>query len=282
MINRLSESYDLERVVADTISSMPTDWSGEGFEEHRQLYGAYQLMYGEASENAEEYRIKVTPEVDESAIGEFDPVPLPIEPRLEGTDAAEQLQQQGVEVQVEGDTQSLEATIDGADGQTLLEYVNGDASDLSMKITDQDGKTLVENVTGNTSSLAAAIAAYEGRTITVNIVGNRMFASGGRATSASIFGEAGPEWAIPEEHSERTADLLNAARSASGFTWPELLARYGGLNANAGNTPTTIIYSPTIHAADASGVEQVLLADKERLNRWFEEKKLRDEVEVYA
>ena len=108
------------------------------------------------------------------------------------------------------------------------------------------------------------------------------FAEGGRATTASIFGEAGPEWAIPEQHTQRTAELLNAAREASGFTWGDLLARFGGLNANPQNVPATIIYSPTIHAADASGVEQLLLADKERLNRWFEEKKMRDEVEVYA
>ena len=111
-----------------------------------------------------------------------------------------------------------------------------------------------------------------------------MFAAGGRATSASIFGEAGPEWAIPEEHSERTADLLNAAREASGFTWTDLLTRYGGLNANpnAGTIPTTIIYSPTINAQDATGVEKVLSDDKERLEKWFAEKKMRDEVEVYA
>ena len=34
------------------------------------------------------------------------------------------------------------------------------------------------------------------------------YAEGGRADEASIFGEAGPEWAIPEEHSARTASLL--------------------------------------------------------------------------
>ena len=283
MYEQLSQSYDLERVIADTKQYMPYEgaWAEEG-SAMREPWGMYQLMYGEASANAEDYRITVTPEVDTSAIGEFDPVPLPIEPRVEGTDAAEQLQSQGVTVDVDADTQSLEATIDGADGQTLMEYVDGDASNLQMSISDQDGKTLVENVTGNASSLAAIINSYNGRTITVNIQGNKMFASGGRATTASIFGEAGPEWAIPEEHSQRTADLLNAAREASGFTWPDLLARYGGLNANTDSQPTTIIYSPTIHAADASGVEQVLLADKERLNKWFEEKKMRDEVEVYA
>ena len=54
------------------------------------------------------------------------------------------------------------------------------------------------------------------------------------------------------------------------------------MNARAGNTPTTIVYSPTINAQDATGVEQVLRNDKERLDKWFEEKKMRDEVEVYS
>lgn len=108
------------------------------------------------------------------------------------------------------------------------------------------------------------------------------YAEGGRATEASIFGEAGPEWAIPEEHSERTAELLNAAREGAGFTWPELIARNGGLNAGSGGGGRTLIYSPTIIASDAAGVEEKLLEDKERLNRWYAEKQLRDDLEVYA
>lgn len=107
------------------------------------------------------------------------------------------------------------------------------------------------------------------------------YAEGGRADTASIFGEAGPEWAIPEEHSRRTADLLNAARAASGFTWPELLAETGGLN--AGNSRSvTLTYSPTIIANDATDVEAKLLQDKSRLERWMRDKQIRDEVEVYA
>ena len=109
-----------------------------------------------------------------------------------------------------------------------------------------------------------------------------LYAEGGRATTASIFGEAGPEWAIPEEHSERTAALLDAARAASGFTWPDLLARYGGLNANANNSPTTLVYSPVINAQDARGVDAVLQADKRRFERWFEERRMREAMEVYA
>lgn len=108
-----------------------------------------------------------------------------------------------------------------------------------------------------------------------------LFAEGGRATTASIFGEAGPEWAIPEEHSQRTADLLDAARQASGFTWPELLARNGGLNGGGVQT-RQLIYSPTIIAQDARGVEEKLLEDKARLDRWWAETKLREDLEVYS
>lgn len=98
----------------------------------------------------------------------------------------------------------------------------------------------------------------------------------------SIFGDAGPEWAIPEEHSARTADLLNAAREASGFTWPELLERYGGLNAGVNHAPKTLVYSPTINANDVTGVREALDEDKRRLEKWMEDKELRDEIEVFA
>lgn len=43
-----------------------------------------------------------------------------------------------------------------------------------------------------------------------------------------------------------------------------------------------IIYSPTIYANDANGVEQKLIEDKERLDRWWSEKQMHDDVEVYA
>lgn len=112
------------------------------------------------------------------------------------------------------------------------------------------------------------------------------YAFGGRATTASIFGEAGPEWAIPEAHTERTAELLNAAREASGFSWGDLLGRFGGLNANPNNQSVVVHYSPTINAQDARGVADVLAADKSRLLKMVKdmlaEQRLRDEVEVYA
>lgn len=200
------------------------------------------------------------------------------------------LQDQGVDVNVDGDTTEIEADIDGIEGQTLMEYVDGDATGLEMSITDQDGRTLQENVTGDASQLAAVINSYAGRTITVNIRGRQMFAEGGRATAASIFGEAGPEWAIPEEHTQRTADLLMAAAAASGFTWPDLMAAAVGAGSSGGSsgggttTTTTaqpLVYAPVISAPDATGVESVLREDKDRLAKWWEERQMREAAEVY-
>lgn len=206
-----------------------------------------------------------------------------IQAPVEGFDKVTQLQNQGVKVDVDGDTQQIEAKIDGQNGQQLLEYVDGDATNLSMSISDQDGKTLRENVTGDASSLARIINSYNGKVITVNILGRKLFASGGRATEASTFAEAGPEWAIPEKHDENTAALLDAARAASGFSWGEIISRFGGLNADpSGPAKGTLIYSPTIHAENADGVDRVLKDDKDRLDDWYRNKQMHDSMEVYA
>lgn len=108
-----------------------------------------------------------------------------------------------------------------------------------------------------------------------------MFAEGGRADAPSIFGEAGPEWAIPEEHSDRTLALLQNAATASGFTWDEILSRTGGLNA----TPAqgrTFVFSPTIYANDAKGVDRALRDSEARMNTWWDEKKRDEERVVYG
>lgn len=210
------------------------------------------------------------------------PVPMNVLPFVDGMNPIDELTAQGFQIDVSGDTQQLQGVIDAEDGQTLMQYVDGDTDDLHMKIQDQDGQTLVENVTGDATELAAIINRFRGQVIRLNITGTRMFAEGGRATTASVFGEAGPEWAIPEEHSERTAALLNAARLASGFTWGDILGRFGGLNANANNMPGTLIYSPTINANDARGVEEALMNDKKRLDKWYQDRVLKDKLEVYS
>lgn len=144
-------------------------------------------------------------------------------------------------------------------------------------------------ILGDNTLLKQSIDEMDGREISVNVRGaagggggKRMslYAEGGRADEASIFGEAGPEWAIPEEHSRRTAELLDRARAASGFTWDELLSRNGGLNAGGGER--TIVYSPTIYAQDAAGVEEKLIEDKKRLLKMLRDLKMKDDVEAYA
>lgn len=102
------------------------------------------------------------------------------------------------------------------------------------------------------------------------------FAEGGRATTASIFGEAGAEWAIPEEHSERTAELLLSAAQASGFTWGELLSRTGGLNASANSDGGTFVYSPTyqINGGDTEALREELEKERVRMKKWWTEQQM--------
>lgn len=290
VIESIKGSYDFDKLLAGVDNAYFDSYD-------KDMFAAYRLLLDDTL-NAEDYRIQVTPEVDKTPLEQIseDPVFVDIQPRNDGM-GLEDLENQGVTVEVEGDTTTLSATIEAQDGQTLLAYIDGDPSQLSAKIYEEDGKTLIENVDGDTSALAAAIDQYNGRVITVAVryassglpsSGSKSgggksgkFAEGGRATSASIFGEAGPEWAIPEQHTQRTAELLNAAREASGFTWPDLLSRNGGLNAGEKES-WTLVYSPTIVAGDATGVEQKLMEDKNRLEKWLRDKKLHDAVEVYA
>ncbi len=120
---------------------------------------------------------------------------------------------------------------------------------------------------GNTALLEKASSAANMQT----------YAEGGRAEEASIFGEAGAEWAIPEEHTQNTASLLMRAAAASGFTWPELITaaanRSGQASQNAANTLT---YSPTfiINTDRAEEVEDILRRDRENMKRWWNETRL--------
>lgn len=174
---------------------------------------------------------------------------------------------QNAEEYLLSDEQQMKTTVD----------VDADTSKLEEKVNMYDGKVITMYVAlGNENELKNSFG-WRNRLYTTPL-----FADGGRADEPSIFGEDGAEWAIPEEHSDRTARLLDAARAASGFTWAEILSRYGGMNANASNMPTTIVYSPTINATDATGVEQVLREDKRRFEKWLAEKQMRDSVEVYA
>ena len=220
-----------------------------------------------------------------------------------------------VEATVSGDTAELEAAIYEQDGLYLVSYVEGDTTELESDIDEQDRRDLTANVDGDVSGLIAAIESVNGMSVTVRVKGSglssltgdsssksgssssssgkkssgllsKFFAEGGRATEASIFAEAGPEWAIPEEHSARTASLLDQARQASGFTWGDLINRNGGLNGTPNNKTVNLTYAPTINAGNADGVERALVSDKNRLmamlRSMMDEMNMRDDAEVYA
>ena len=192
------------------------------------------------------------------------------------------------------DSTGMEADAQTAGAAAETSLMDGFGDPMLDATVDAAGITTDASSAGSTA-VAALYESWGSPTLTARVSysgirsGNSLiggskfslFEEGGRATEASIFGEAGPEWAIPEEHTDRVASLFNAAREAAGFTWPELIARNGGLNAGGG-TPAQIIYSPTIYANDANGVEQKLIEDKERLDRWWSEKQMHDDVEVYA
>ena len=102
-----------------------------------------------------------------------------------------------------------------------------------------------------------------GRHLNVNFDSTAQYAEGGFADSPSIFGEAGLEAAIPVSHSDRTAELLNATRQASGFTWGELMGLSTATRAST-DLSVSIVYSPTINGGggDMAGLLQ---RDKENL-----------------
>lgn len=172
--------------------------------------------------------------------------------------------------------QKIEVTDDGTAAETHaeIEQVFSEPIEQEVQIVYKGGSTYVQKS-------APGVIHTPGKGLFSNMLS--LFAEGGRSEEPAIFGEDGPEWAIPEEHSSRTAQLLDAARRGSGFTWKEILERNGGLNANPQSGGSrTLVYSPTIYARDADGVEARLLEDKARLEKWWRERALREEVEVYA
>lgn len=172
--------------------------------------------------------------------------------------------------------QKIEVTDDGTAAETRaeIEQVFSEPIEQEVQIVYKGGSTYVQKS-------APGVIHTPGKGLLGNMLS--LFADGGRSEEPAIFGEDGAEWAIPEEHSSRTAQLLDAARRGSGFTWKEILERNGGLNANPQSGGSrTLVYSPTIYARDADGVEARLLEDKARLEKWWRERALREEVEVYA
>ena len=138
-----------------------------------------------------------------------------------------------VETAAEAGSEAASALVESANaGENVIE---------TQVVTDQTGEELAQGVidaaqeTANQNEITIPLkpmlvspgnqnaiqAMFENHKIQLPYVG---FASGGRADVPSVFGEAGPEWAIPEEHSARTAALIDAVRRASGFSWAELVS----------------------------------------------------------
>lgn len=163
------------------------------------------------------------------------------------------------------------ATPDFANAAELQTQAAGDAqtyvNQAQATLNANPLKIKVDMVMGN-----------NGVKLPASLVGRGLngYADGGRADTASIFGEAGPEWAIPEKHTARTASLLDAAAKASGF---------GSMGLTAGGSssgPATIVYSPVINAQDARGVDGALKEDKKRLEKWWNERAARAEAEAFG
>lgn len=163
------------------------------------------------------------------------------------------------------------ATPDFANAAELQTQAAGDAqtyvSQAQATLNANPLKIRVDMVMGN-----------NGVKLPASLVGRGLngYADGGRADTASIFGEAGPEWAIPEQHTARTASLLEAAAKASGFGSLGLTA------SGSSSGPATIIYSPVINAQDARGVDGALREDKKRLEKWWNERAARAEAEAFG
>lgn len=169
---------------------------------------------------------------------------------------------------------------------------NGTAAAVEANARSLFGSEITQDVSvtdnGAASSLRSSIESQFSSPITQQVNVQKTgagflsaFAEGGRATEASIFGEAGAEWAIPEQHTERTAELLTKAAAASGFSWGELLTRNGGLNAGSSGS-TTIVYSPTINAGGSDGVEKALINDKARFDKFLRERNMINASTAYA
>lgn len=151
-------------------------------------------------------------------------------------------------VPINADTTPMQTAIDEEAGKERTVPVDGDLDALESSINDFRAE--------QESNPIELVVTMRGGTGGGGVNREALYADGGRADRPSIFGEAGAEWAIPERHTERTAALLRAAASASGFTWDELLAARGGLNGNIGGT--SIVFSPQITAGDTAGLKAAL------------------------
>ncbi|TGE36889.1 hypothetical protein E4K67_17470 [Desulfosporosinus fructosivorans] len=88
------------------------------------------------------------------------------------------------------------------------------------------------------------------------------YASGGIASSPSIFGEAGEEMAIPLQRTPRSLGLLQQTASILGV---------GGSNSSGSKNEVNITYAPVIQGGSGPEVQSALNTSYEQFKVWAEE-----------
>ena len=310
-IEQLKNEYDLAGIVSDVegidqMSPKAAEWlaayrlgirPGE-FEEYRITPEA---KYGRAMEQAQDAvaqqyaYIQSLQEKQGKIAGEIDAANQRMEANNYGITDAGGYHRDWTKVNGEGGLEDQKVEVDAEIEAAMaeLEKLQGELDELSAHPpidVNAEAKLDSSAVDDWVPPDKYAWVYYKAKDETGEGEGEGGFAEGGRADTPSLFGEAGPEWAIPEAHTQRTADLLRAAAAASGFTWGELLATNGGLNAGGGISVNIQSYSPVINANDATGVADELAKDKARLGAVvkkavqsaIENMNLHNSIEVYA
>lgn len=310
-IEQLKNEYDLAGVVSDVegidqLSQQQQEWlaayrlgirPGE-FEEYRITPEA---KYGRAMEQAQsavddQYAYILSLQEKQSKIaGDIEAAQARMEKNEYGLTDAGGYHRDWTAVNGEGglEDQKIEVDAEIEAAMAELEKLQGELDALSSHPpiqVDTEAKLDSSAVDSWVPPDKYAWVYYKAKDETGEGDGEGGFAEGGRTDVPSLFGEAGPEWAIPEAHTQRTADLLRAAATASGFTWGELLATNGGLNAGGGISVNIQSYAPVINANDATGVADELAKDKTRLGgivrkavqSAIENMNLHNSIEVYA
>ena len=320
------KQYDLEAVFQD--SQIGQNGGAMGVQGYANRYAMWQLL-NMSDEDAAKYVLGTDHAVGTTA----NTIPLTAPEQspqqypdwfLGWTDATAQSQQQTNPTPY---TIGFDGTFNG-DYTIPLTFNTDQAGTAKSQIDATVGAPVSVSVDFPNAGSAAAIAAAEvesafPETMSVNVkvnattsgmpsaaaVPSKGMAEGGRADEPVVFGEAGPEWFIPEGHTKRTAELLMQAAEASGYSWSDLASMSGakmfadggvighsefsafsddaipeldwgeltpvgysdGGSGGESVSPVQVQYSPVINAENADGVDEVLQQDKDRLRQMLEE-----------
>lgn len=122
--------------------------------------------------------------------------------------------------------------------------------------------TGINKLIGGANTIVGAVGGVLGFDWEISEIPLPQYAKGGIATRPSIFGEAGPEMAIPLQRTPRSLSLLSETAQRLGVQ-------------GVGSSPT-FVYSPTISGGSTAENRQLLSesqADfKARMDRWWREK----------